>query len=80
MKVPAVRGVTDHFGDPARFDIRVDLQRANHKAVGRVGTGDLQRDRLTLYERDVIGREAELARGNLDHLRRFAGVRDRGSR
>ena len=45
-------------------NVRVDLQRSNQKAVRGVGAGKVNCHRLPFYERDVIGREVELARGD----------------
>lgn len=64
-------------------DVRVDLQRSNQKAVGGVGAAKFNCHRLPFYERDVIGREVEFARGDghdrsIRCSRRECGFRARG--
>src|SRR6516165_10012173 len=57
-----------HFGHCSRLDVCVDFQCANHEAMRRVGACQLQRDRLTLDQRYMIGCEVELARCDLHDL------------
>jgi hypothetical protein len=64
-----------HLGHLPGLDVGVDFQCADHESVRPVGAGQLQRNRLTLHQGDVIGREAELAGRDLDDLCTFAGTR-----
>src|SRR5215469_2676745 len=68
------RGDSD-FRDLTGFDVGIDLQRLEQKAVGSILAGKPQYDRLTFFQGNLGGREGEFLGLDVDHPRLLRRVR-----